>query len=91
MDILDENSTHTYVRVSFCFHLQAYTYIEFIKTIDILKILELNTKPRAGPFNWADQILCDTGVHNKVKVLVKVLFSNNNSDVFEWNRLILEH
>ena len=25
------------------------------------------------------------GVHNKVKVLVKVLFSDNNSDVFEWN------
>ena len=25
------------------------------------------------------------GIHNKVKVLVKVLFSDNNSDVFEWN------
>ena len=82
MDILGENSRYTSVRVSFCFHLQAYAcaYIEFSKTIDKLKILELNTKPRAGPFiietgrtfsyiifgpagplNWADQILCDTG------------------------------
>ena len=82
MDILGENSRHTSVRVSFCFHLQAYAcaYIEFSKTIDKLNILKLNTKPRAGPFiietgrtfsyiifgpagplNWADQILCDTG------------------------------
>ena len=28
-------------------------------------------------------------VHNSVKVLVKVLFSDSNSDVFEWNWLIL--
>ena len=52
MDILGENSSYTSVRVSFCFHLQAYAcvYIEFSKTIDKLKILELNTKPKAGPF-----------------------------------------
>ena len=29
------------------------------------------------------------GVHNYVKVLVNVLFSDNNSDVFKWNWLIL--
>ena len=29
------------------------------------------------------------GVHNKVKVLVKVLLPDNNSDVFVWNYLIL--
>ena len=28
------------------------------------------------------------GVHNEGKALVKVLFSDNNSDVFEWNWLI---
>ena len=50
MDILGENSRHTSVRVSFCFHLQACAYKEFSKTIDKLKILKLNTKPRAGPF-----------------------------------------
>ena len=53
MDIVGENSRHTSVRISFCFHLQAIacTYIEFSKTIDKLKILKLNwTKPRAGPF-----------------------------------------
>ena len=31
----------------------------------------------------------DYKFHNYVKVLVKVLFSDNNSDVFEWNWLIL--
>ena len=55
MDILGDNSRHTSVRVSFCFHLQAYAYKEFSKTIDKLKILKLNTKPWTGPF------IIDTG------------------------------
>ena len=48
--VLGENSRHTSVWVSFCFHLQACAYKEFNKTIDKLKMLKLNTKPRAGPF-----------------------------------------
>ena len=31
MDILGENSRHTFVRVSFCFHLQACAYKELVK------------------------------------------------------------
>ena len=50
MDILGDNSKHTLVRVSVCFHLQACVDKEFSKTINKLKILKLNTKPRAGPF-----------------------------------------
>ena len=39
-----------FVRVSFSFHLQACAYKKLSQAIDKLKILKLNTKPRAGRF-----------------------------------------
>ena len=38
------------LRTVFCFYLQSCAYKEFSKTINKLKILKLNTKPRTGPF-----------------------------------------
>ena len=55
IDIIGENSRHTSFRVSFCFHLHARAYKEFSKTIDKLRILKLNTKPKTRPF------IIDTG------------------------------
>ena len=51
MDIFGVKTRQTSVRVIFSFLLLACACKEFSRTIiDKLKMLKLNTKPRAGPF-----------------------------------------
>ena len=66
--------------------MQILRYIYYIsKIMHHISFLDgfFNEKFRLIDWRWS--VWRAGGVHNKVKVLVKVLFSDNNSDAYEWN------